>query len=257
MTENQFQRTEMLLGPEGIGRLSVCRVAVLGLGGVGGYAAEALARSGVGALDLIDPDTVGITNLNRQILALHSTLGRYKTEAAKARILDIAPDCSVRTFTMFCLPDTADQFDFSAYDYVIDAIDTVTGKLTIIQKAREAGVPLISVMGTGNKLDPSKLTVADLFETAACPLARVMRRECRKRGIDSLKVVYSTEEPVRPEKGSAEEALQRQENAAADAEEGAAPAKRRKDVPGSSAFVPAAAGMIAASVVVRELSGMS
>lgn len=245
--EHQLTRTEMLLGREGLERLKHCRAAVFGLGGVGGYAAEALARSGIGALDLIDPDRIALTNLNRQILALHSTIGQYKTEAAAARIHDIAPDCSVRTYNMFFLPETADSLDFSAYDYVIDAVDTVTGKLAIVKKAQEAGVPVISVMGTGNKLDPSRLRAADLYETEVCPLARVMRRECRKRGIDSLRVVYSTEEPVRPEKtaGTADENPQ----------ETAVPEKRQKDVPGSSAFVPAAAGMIAAAETVRTLCG--
>lgn len=249
MAEHQLQRTEMLLGSEGLRRLAACRAAVFGLGGVGGYAAEALARSGVGALDLIDHDRISVTNLNRQILALHSTVGQYKTDAAKARIQDIAPDCKVRTYAMFILPDTADQFDFSQYDCVIDAIDTVTGKLTIIEKAKDAGVPVISVMGTGNKLDPTKLKIADLYETSACPLARVMRRECRKRGITGLKVVYSEEEPIRP-----------QRKAEAEAEDTGnpdeAPANRRKDVPGSLAFVPAAAGMAAASAAVRELLGL-
>lgn len=243
--EHQLTRTEMLLGADGLERLKHCRVAVFGLGGVGGYAAEALARSGIGALDLIDPDKIALTNLNRQILALHSTVGQYKTAAAEARIHDIAPDCSVRTYNMFFLPETADSLDFSAYDYVIDAVDTVSGKLAIVKSAQEAGVPVISVMGTGNKLDPSKLQAADLYDTSVCPLARVMRRECRKRGISSLRVVYSTEEPVRPEKEpeAAEEKLP----------EGTAPEKRQKDVPGSSAFVPAAAGMIAAAEAVRVL----
>ncbi|MBQ6293304.1 MAG: tRNA threonylcarbamoyladenosine dehydratase [Lachnospiraceae bacterium] len=245
--EHQLLRTEMLLGRECLERLKSCRVAVFGLGGVGGYAAEALARSGIGALDLIDPDRIALTNLNRQILALHSTIGQYKTEAAEARIHDIAPDCSVRTYNMFFLPDTADSLDFSAYDYVIDAVDTVTGKLAIVQKAQEAGVPVISVMGTGNKLDPSKLHAADLYETEVCPLARVMRRECRKRGIESLRVVYSTEEPVRPEKDPDADGEKRPESSV--------PEKRQKDVPGSSAFVPAAAGMIAAAEAVRTLCG--
>ena len=242
-----LSRTEMLLGPEGLEKLKNSRVAVFGLGGVGGYAAEALARSGVGALDLVDPDTVALTNLNRQILALHSTLGQYKTEAAKARIRDIAPECAVRTYSMFCLPETADRFDFEAFDCVIDAVDTVTGKLTIIQKAQAAGAYVISVMGTGNKLDPSKLTAADLYETDVCPLARVMRRECRKRGIERLRVVYSAEEPIRPRKEAEDGGKKPAESPAA--------AKRQKDVPGSAAFVPAAAGMIAAAEAVRFLLG--
>lgn len=253
MAEHQFSRTEMLIGRSGLERLSACRAAVFGLGGVGGYAAEALARSGIGALDLIDPDTVALTNMNRQILTLHSTIGAYKTETMRARIADIAPDCRVRTYPLFFLPDTSDQLDFSVYDYVIDAVDTVTGKLAIIESAKSAGVPLVSVMGTARKLDPSKLRVADIYETSSCPLARVMRRECRKRGITSLKVIYSEEEPLKSaaptemERGSAAYPGMKEE------ESPLSPLKRGKDVPGSAAFVPAAAGLLAASVAVRAL----
>ena len=223
--EHQFSRTEMLLGSDGLERLKKSRVAVFGLGGVGGYAAEALARSGIGALDLIDHDRVSLSNLNRQILALHSTVGEDKTELAEKRIRDIAPGCLVRTHKTFFLPETADRFDFSAWDGVIDAIDTVSGKIEIARKAAEAGVPLVSVMGTGNKMDPSAFRVADIFETSVCPLAKVMRKECKKRGIESLKVVYSTEEPI----------------------------KVNQRTPGSTSFTPAAAGLVIASEVVKDL----
>ena len=179
-------------------KLAACRVAVFGIGGVGGYVVEALARSGIGALDLIDDDRVCLTNLNRQILATRKTVGKYKVDAAEERIKEINPDCRVRTYKTFFLPDTRDQFDFSEYDYVVDAIDTVTGKLAIIESAKKAGVPVISSMGAGNKVDPAAFEVADIYETSICPLARVIRRECRKRGIDSLKVVYSKEKPIRP-----------------------------------------------------------
>ena len=235
-----FSRTEMLLGPEAMKRLAECRVAVFGLGGVGGYVVEALARSGVGALDLIDNDRISLTNLNRQILATRSTLGRYKTEAAEERIRDINPDCRVTACNLFFLPDTQDRFDFTAYDYIVDAIDTVTGKLALAKKAMEAGTPVISAMGTGNKTDPAALRVADISETSVCPLARVMRSECRKRGIERLQVVYSEEPPLKPlEDVSAVE----KENTA------------RRDIPGSTAFVPAAAGLIIAAEVVKDLCG--
>ncbi len=243
-----FARTEMLLGAEAMERLSRCRVAVFGVGGVGGYVAEALARSGVGALDLVDSDRVSITNLNRQILALHSTIGQYKVDVAAARVLDINPDCRVTARRVFFLPETQAQFDFSLYDYVVDAIDTVKGKLALIEQAQAAGAPVISSMGAGNKLDPSAFRVADIYQTSVCPLARIMRSECRKRGIRSLKVVYSTELPVRPEPGSA---LSAQENACP----GAPKNTVRRDTPGSSAFVPAAAGLLLASEVVKDLCG--
>ncbi len=236
--ENQFSRTEMLLGADGLARLQSCRVAVFGLGGVGGYAAEALARSGIGALDLVDHDSVSLSNLNRQILALHSTVGEDKVDLAEKRIRDIAPQCTVRKYKNFFLPETADSFDFSVWDCVVDAIDTVSGKIEIARKAAEAGIPLISVMGTGNKLDPTKLHVTDLEETHECPLARVMRRECRKRGITGVTAVWSDEPPMphgpaetdRPQEGPG-----------------------RKDTPGSMIFVPAAAGLAAASAVIRKL----
>ena len=185
----QFIRTRMLLGDEALEKLSSARVAVFGIGGVGGYAVEALARSGIGQLDLIDHDTVSVSNINRQILATHSTVGMLKVDAAKKRILDINPDCRVRTFPVFYLPETAEQFDFSGYDYVVDAIDTVTGKLQLAQRAFEAGTPIISCMGTGNKLDASAFEVADISKTTMCPLARIMRKELAKRGIKHMKVV--------------------------------------------------------------------
>ena len=210
------------------------RVAVFGIGGVGGYVVEALARVGIGALDLIDSDRVDPSNINRQILATDKTVGRYKVDVAEERIRDINPDCRVRTYKIFYLPETQDQFDFREYDYVVDAIDTVTGKLTIIENAKKAGVPVISSMGTGNKLNPAALEVADLYETSVCPLAKVMRRECRKRGIRDLKVVYSTEEPSVPS------------TQVRDPESG-------KVIPGSTAFVPSAAGLLIAAEVVRDL----
>ncbi len=212
--------------------LASCRVAVFGIGGVGGYVTEALARSGIGALDLIDHDKVCVSNINRQIIATHSTVGKYKVDVAQERIGDISPDCKVRTYKTFYLPETQDEFDFSEYDYIVDAIDTITGKLTIIENAKKAGVPVISSMGAGNKLDPAAFEVADLYETSVCPLAKVMRRECRKRGIDSLKVVYSKEEPVSP----------------LEAVDG------NKRIPGSTAFVPSVAGLIIAGEIINDLA---
>lgn len=235
--DEQFIRTQMLLGPEGLRRLQKARVAVFGLGGVGGYAVEALARSGIGALDLVDHDTVSQSNLNRQILALHSTIGMHKTEAAKARVLDINPDCAVRVFPVFYTPETAEQFDFIQYDYIVDAIDTVTGKLALAERAAAAGTPIISCMGTGNKLEASLLEVTDLSKTSMCPLARVMRKELGKRGIRHMKVVYSREEALTP---------------AGWEEEAAALGKRQ--IPGSLPFVPGAAGLILAGEVVKDLA---
>ena len=197
--ERQFVRTALLLGEDAIERLGKCRVAVFGIGGVGGYAVEALARSGVGKLDLIDNDTVSESNLNRQIIALHSTIGQYKVDVAAARVRDINPNCKVRTYKTFVLPETVGEFDFSQYDHVVDAIDTVSGKLALALRAQEAGVPMISSMGTGNKLDPTAFEVCDISRTSVCPLARVMRLECRKRGIKKLKVVYSKEQAVKPD----------------------------------------------------------
>lgn len=226
------------MGEEAVARLRASRVAVFGLGGVGGYAVEALARSGVGALDLVDPDAVSETNLNRQILALESTVGRYKADVCASRVLDINPECAVRAYRCFFLPDTAGQFDFREYDYVVDAVDTVTGKIALVTAAREAGVPIISSMGAGNKLDPTAFTVTDISKTSVCPLARIMRRELRARGINHLKVVCSREEPVRPLGRVPEE-----ERSAG-----------RRDIPGSVAFVPSVAGLILAGEVIRDLA---
>ncbi len=229
----QFSRTELLLGHEAMEKLAGSRVAVFGIGGVGGYVVEALARSGVGALDLIDNDKVALSNINRQIIATMKTVGMDKVDAAKERILDINPDCKVTTYKTFYMPDTADQFDFTLYDYVVDAIDTVTGKLTIIENAKKAGVPVISSMGAGNKLDASAFEVADLYKTSVCPLAKVMRRECKKRGIRSLKVVYSKEEPVK---------------SSAVLSEGG------RNIPGSIAFAPSSAGLVIAGEVIKDLT---
>ena len=244
----QYSRTRLLLGQQGIDRLRAARVAVFGLGGVGGYVVEALARSGVGALDLIDDDKVCLSNLNRQIIATHSTLGQYKVDAAAARVRDIDPDIQVRTYKVFYTPETADQFDFSQYSYVVDAIDTVSGKLALVMQARAAGVPVICSMGAGNKLDPTRFEVADLYETSVCPLARVMRAECRKRGIDHLKVVYSKEPPMAPRP---EEAMP----AGTPDSSPARPGAPKKRAPGSNAFVPSAAGLIIAGQVVCDLTG--
>ena len=231
-----LERTALLFGPEAMERLARSRVAVFGLGGVGGYVVEALARSGVGALDLIDSDTVSLSNRNRQLLATEATLGRSKAEVAAERVRSINPDCRVRCRELFYLPETRDQFDFHDYDYVVDAIDTVTGKLALIEAAREAGTPIISSMGTGNKTEASLLEVADLYETSVCPLARIMRKECRRRGVERLKVVYSREKPLRPL-----ETIRTPEE------------KGRRDIPGSTAFVPGAAGLILAGEVVKDL----
>ena len=233
--DDQFSRTRLLLGDDGIKKLQKARVAVFGVGGVGGYVVEALARAGVGALDLIDNDTVARSNLNRQIIATYDTIGKLKVDVAADRVHAINPACTVRVFRTFYLPETKDQFDFTQYDYVVDAIDTVSGKIALVLQAKEAGVPIICAMGAGNKLDPSRFEVADLFKTSVCPLARVMRTECRKRGIRHLKVVYSKEPPVTP----------------ASPAENAAPGKR--SVPGSVSFVPAAAGLILAGEVVKDL----
>ena len=233
-------RTERIFGREAMERLARSRVAVFGLGGVGGYVVEALARSGVGALDLIDSDTVSLSNLNRQLLATRATLGRYKSDVAAERVRCINPACSVRAHRVFYLPDTAGQFDFTQYDYVVDAIDTVTGKLMLIEAARAAGVPIICSMGTGNKTEPNAFLVADLFETSVCPLARILRRECRRRGIEHVKVVYSREKPLQSYVPS---------------DEGEAPPEGRHSIPGSTAFVPASAGLLLASEVVKDLIG--
>lgn len=225
--ENPFARTELLLGRKSMEKLAGARVAVFGIGGVGGHAVEALVRSGVGAVDLIDSDMVSLTNLNRQIIALHSTIGRYKTEVMQERILDINPACQVEIHNCFYLPETKGEFDFSKYSYIVDAVDTVTAKIQLVTEAQGKGIPVISSMGAGNKLNPADFEVADLYETSMCPLAKVMRRELKKRGIKSLKVVYSKEHPI-PVEG--------------------------RGTPGSAAFVPSVAGLIIASEVVKDLA---
>ena len=248
---NQFSRTQLLVGREAMERLFAARVAVFGIGGVGGYTVEALARSGVGTLDLIDDDKVCLTNLNRQIFATRKTVGKYKIDVARERILEINPDAVVNTYRTFYAPDTADQFDFTRYDYIVDAIDTVTGKLELIEQAHRCGTPIISSMGAGNKMEASAFEVADIYDTSICPLARVMRRELRRRGIPALKVVYSKEPAIPPIEdmsiscrthcicppGTARKCTQ------------------RRQVPGSNAFVPAAAGLILAGEVVKDLCG--
>lgn len=247
---NQFSRTELLLGREGMQRLSQARVAVFGIGGVGGYTVEALARSGVGTLDLIDDDRVCLTNLNRQIFATRRTVGKYKVEVARERVLEINPDAVVHIYKTFYMAETAPEFDFTNYDYVVDAIDTVSGKLALVEQAQAAGVPIISSMGAGNKMDPTAFEVADIYDTSICPLARVMRRELRKRGVEHLKVVYSREPAITPiddmsiscrthcicPPGTARKCTQ------------------RRQVPGSNAFVPSVVGLIIAGEVVKDLT---
>lgn len=238
---SQFSRTELLIGKEGMERLSNSRVAVFGVGGVGGYTVEALARSGIGELDLIDNDQVALTNLNRQIIATTKTLGRYKVDVAKERVLEINPDAKVNIYKKFYLPETKEEFDFTKYDYVVDAIDTVSGKIALVEQAKEAGVPIISSMGAGNKLDPTAFRVADIYKTSVCPLAKVMRRELKKRGIRKLKVVYSEEMPIVPEKNAEMEQAE--------------PTQKRQ-VPGSVAFVPSVVGLIIAGEVIKDLAGL-
>ena len=232
-----FSRTELLLGSQSMEKLKNARVAIFGLGGVGGYVAEALARSGIGGLELVDHDTISLSNINRQILATRSTVGMPKVEAARKRILDINPGCIVRTHQIFYTPETADRFDFTQYDYIVDAIDTVTGKLQLVQRAVEAGTPIICCMGTGNKLDASAFEVSDISKTTMCPLARIMRKELSKRGIKHLKVVYSKEEALTPT-GWEEEAA----------------ALGKRQIPGSVAFVPGAAGLILAGEVIKDIA---
>lgn len=227
-----FDRTELLLGAEALKRLKKARVAVFGIGGVGGYVCEALARSGVGAFDLIDSDRVDVTNLNRQIIATHRTIGQYKTDVMEERIRDINPDAVIRTYRCFFLPENADDFPFAEYDYVVDAIDTVTAKIELILRSQEMNIPVISCMGAGNKLDATRFEVADIYDTKVCPLARVMRRELKKRGVKSLKVVYSQETPVSREEGVQER------------------------TPGSVSYVPPVAGLTAAGEVIRDLAGL-
>ena len=230
----EFARTELLLGADGMEKLKNARVAVFGIGGVGGHAFEALVRSGVGTIDIFDNDTVALTNLNRQIIATRETLGKSKVDAAKERALSINPNVTVNAHNCFFMPETADEFDFTNYDYVIDAIDTVKGKIEIIMRADKANVPVISCMGAGNKLDPTKFEVTDIYKTSVCPLARTMRYELRRRGIKKLKVVYSKEEPIKPAESSEQTV--------------------RRSVPGSTAFVPAVAGLIAAGEAVKDIA---
>lgn len=249
---NQFSRTQLLIGADGMEKLRASRVAVFGIGGVGGYTVEALARSGVGALDLIDDDKVCLSNLNRQIIATRKTIGAYKVDAAKERIAEISPDTAVTTYKTFYTPETASQFDFSVYDYVVDAIDTVTGKISLVMQAEEAGVPVISCMGAGNKMDPTALTVADIYSTSVCPLAKVMRHELRKRGVRALKVVYSKEPAMTP--AADDEASCSTDAVCPSGTQRTGTARRQ--IPGSNAFVPAAAGLIMAAEIVRDLTGV-
>lgn len=246
---NQFSRTELLIGKEGMQRLQDARVAIFGIGGVGGYTVEALARSGVGTLDLIDDDKVCLTNINRQIYATRKTVGKYKVDVAKERILEINPEAKVNIYKTFYLPDTAEQFDFSQYDYVVDAIDTVSGKLQLVVQAEQAGVPVISSMGAGNKMDPTAFRVADIYKTSVCPLAKVMRRELKKRGINHLKVVYSQEKPLVPIEDT-EISCKTNCICLPGTERTCA---QRRQVPGSNAFVPSVVGLIIAGEVVKDL----
>ena len=248
---NQFSRTQLLLGQEGMEKLFQARVAVFGIGGVGGYTVEALARSGVGTLDLIDDDKICLTNLNRQIFATRKTVGQYKVDIAQQRILEINPKAVVHTYKTFYAPQTAELFDFTQYDYVVDAIDTVTGKLELVEQAEKAGVPIISSMGAGNKMDPTAFEVADIYETSVCPLARVMRRELKRRGIRKLKVVYSKEPPMTP---IDDMAISCRTNCICPPGT-ARKCTQRRQVPGSNAFVPSVVGLIIAGEVVKDLSG--
>ena len=234
--EEQFSRTELLIGETAVKKLHNSHVAVFGVGGVGGYVCEALVRSGIGEFDLVDSDTVATSNLNRQIIALHSTVDKYKVDAMKERMLDINPNVKVNVHRCFYLPENADNFDFGKYDYIVDAVDTVTAKIEIIMRAKSLGIPVISAMGAGNKLDPSKFKVADIYDTKVCPLCRVMRRELKQRDVDSLKVVYSEEEPIKNSEMQ-------------NVEEGSS----RRSTPGSTAFTPAACGLVIASEVVKDL----
>ncbi len=236
--QNQFARTEILLGREAIEKLQQARVAVFGVGGVGGYVVEALARSGVGAFDLIDNDTVCETNLNRQIIATWDSIGRAKVDVMKERILSINPNAVVNVHNCFFLPENVGEFDFSQYDYVVDAVDTVTAKIALVMETQAAGVPIMSSMGAGNKLNPTAFEVADIYKTSVCPLAKVMRRELKKRGVKKLKVVYSKEIAMTP--AVTEEANE----------------SSRRAIPGSTAFVPSVAGLIIASEVVKDLTGV-
>ena len=249
---NQFSRTELLFGPQAMDRLARARVAVFGVGGVGGYVCEALGRSGVGAIDIFDDDRVCLTNINRQIIAARSTVGQLKVDVMAQRLRDINPAIEVGAYQMFYLPETAEQVDFSRYDYVVDAIDTVTAKLDLIVRCKAANVPVISAMGAGNKLDPTRLRVADIYETSICPLARIMRKELKRRGVDSLKVVYSTEPAIRP---ADDPSLSCRYHCVCP------PGTTRKctarrDIPGSNAFVPPVMGLLIAREIVMEIGGI-
>lgn len=235
---NQFLRTELLLGEEGMKKLANARVAVFGIGGVGGHTVEALVRSGIGEIDIIDNDEVAVTNINRQIIATQRTVGMAKVDAMEARIHEINPDCVVHKYKCFFLPETRRQFDFSQYDYVVDAVDTVTAKLELVEACKESNTPIMSSMGAGNKLDPSRFEVADIYKTSVCPLAKVMRRELKKRGIKKLKVVYSKEEPIKPCQDGIEEET------------------NKRALPGSTAFVPSVAGLIIAGEVVKDITNV-
>lgn len=247
---NQFSRTQLLLGREGMERLSQKRVAIFGIGGVGGYVCEALVRSGIGAFDLIDNDKVCLTNLNRQIIATRKTIGKYKVEVMRDRMLEINPDVQIDIHKCFFLPENADEFPFQEYDYIVDAVDTVTAKIELILRAQQNHIPIISAMGAGNKLDAGRLRIGDIYETRVCPLARVMRRELKKRNVKKLKVVYSDEQPVR---------LPENRSGSSDSDciglDTAEPESRgRRDIPGSTAFVPAVAGLLIAGEIVKDLS---
>lgn len=245
---DRFSRTQLVFGKEAMDRLKGSRVAVFGVGGVGGYTVEALARSGVGAIDIIDNDKVCLTNINRQIIATGKTVGKYKVDVAKERIEEINPDCKVTAFRTFYMPETADRFDFTKYDYVVDAIDTVTGKIALIENAKKAGTPIISSMGAGNKVDPTAFEVADIYKTSVCPLARVMRYELKRRGIKKLKVVYSKEKPIPP---IADEDPNGENGCLSMADKVAG----KRQVPGSTAFVPSVAGLIIAGEVIKDIIG--
>lgn len=246
---DQFSRTQLLVGKEAMDRLANSRVAIFGIGGVGGYVVEALARSGVGTLDLIDDDKICLTNLNRQIIATRSTIGKYKVDVAKARVLDINPKAIVNTYQTFYVPETAEQFDFSQYDYVVDAIDTVTGKINLVMQAQQTNTPIISSMGAGNKMDPTAFRVADIYKTSVCPLAKVMRRELKKRGVKKLKVVYSEEKPLTPIE---DEAISCKSHCVCPPGT-VRKCTQRRQVPGSNAFVPSVVGLIIAGEVIKDL----
>ena len=247
---NQFSRTQLLLGEEAMDRLKRSRVAVFGVGGVGGYVCEALVRSGVGAFDLIDDDKVCLTNLNRQIIATRKTVGQYKVDVMKNRMLEINPDVDVRLYKCFFLPENAADFPFEEYDYIVDAVDTVTAKIELVMRAKASHVPIISAMGAGNKLDPGRFKIADIYDTSVCPLARVMRRELKKRNVRSLKVVYSDEQPIRPI-----EDMSISCRTHCICPPGAEhKCTERRDIPGSTAFVPAVAGLMIAGEIVKDLS---